>query len=97
MNYIACDEIEAETEIDMPRGERSFTATFGIEAYEFELEPYSYGGSRGYDLDVTARLRSLRMTREELADIIGEKTVADMEASAAEEYRRQKLDEMRGI
>ncbi len=64
---------------------------FEIERARFKLEPYSWGESRGWEIEVDATLHSLplgekTLTRGDLIILIGKRAVLDIETRAARHF-----------
>lgn len=64
-----------------------YPASFDIEVFEYPLEPYSWGQSRGNAIGVNAQLdRFEELTRKQTLQILGPGFVSQLEAEAEEQY-----------
>jgi hypothetical protein len=85
----ACDTYECGMNTDA--GYIEADAWFDVETEREELEPYSYGGSRGYVTTASAKLVAFPMgglilSRGDCVLAVGEEAVAALEADAAENF-----------
>jgi len=77
--------------IETDEGSIECPAEFDVEGEEYIAEPYSWGESRGTELELSAELVSaqfggLALTRDMVAKIIGGSALARIEDSAASSY-----------
>ena len=76
--------------------EEELEATFDITVEEYPAEPYSWGGSRGTETEVTARLLSWHrhgqeFTRSDATALIGDSEVSRQEEWTASAYEHDRF------
>jgi len=83
-------QIYRSINIDIPEGLlEDVTACFDIEIETYPAEPYSWGGSRGMDYDVTSELTEVHLgglvlDRDQMVKMLCDSEVAELEAQAAD-------------
>lgn len=77
--------------LDTPEGYCECPATFDVEGERYPAEPYSWGGSRGYEVEaraelLTAQLGGLLLGRSQVEAIIGPDALRAQEDRAADMF-----------
>lgn len=78
--------------LETPGGDLEVTGYFDVERSRYIVEPYSWGGSRGFDDDVEvsriqyATMGDVTLTRELMVFLTSEDTMQRYEADATEYF-----------
>ncbi len=85
------DTTDAPLILDTEEGSLECPAAFGIEGGEYPAEPYSWGGSRGTEIEIgaellAARFGGLTLSRDMVEAIIGKDNLRAQEDAVADAY-----------